>query len=301
MKLIVSGATGFIGTALTKRAETKGWDVTKIVRSNPAPGDITFDPQSGTIDERQLAGADAVVCLNGAGLFSRPWTDSYKKTLLESRLTSVNTLTEAFARLEEPDRPTHFLTGSAIGYYGAGRGDEILTEESGPGSDFLADLCVQWERAGHVATDLGIRHSALRTGLVMDSGGGMLGLFKHLYRAGLGTKLGSGEQWMSTISLDDHVRATLYAIENQLEGPINLSSPEPLRNADWHRLLAAYVHRPAFLTAPAPVMKLALGDFAEQAALASQRVMPRYLEDAGFEFSAPTVLEIFDQALPPKK
>ncbi|AZN28988.1 TIGR01777 family protein [Flaviflexus salsibiostraticola] len=298
MRVLISGASGFIGTALVDAAREDGMAVVRIVRSKPEPGDIVFDPARGDIDHRELAGADAVVCLNGAGLFSKPWTASYKETLLRSRITSVRTFTDAFERLPEDERPTHFITGSAVGYYGADRGDELLTEASGPGDDFLARVCVAWEEAGERAVDLGIRHSALRTGLVMDGSGGMLGLLKHAYRLGLGAKLGDGSQYMSTISLADHVRATLHVIRNSVDGPVNLTGPHPVTNREWNRLLARHVNRPAFLTVPRFAMKLALGDFAEQAALASQNAYPARLESTGFEFTARTAEEIFAQALP---
>lgn len=297
MRILVSGASGFIGTALVRAAKDDGHDVVRVVRSSPQPGDIVFNPARGEIDEREIRGADAVIVLNGAGLFSHLWTDSYKETLVRSRITAVRTFTDAFAEMPAGDRPTQFLTGSAIGLYGADRGDEILTEESTPGDDFLARLCVSWEAAGERVTDLGITHTALRTGLVMDGSGGMLGLLKHAYRFGLGAKLGTGEQYMSTISLDDHVAAILHLLRTGVAGPVNLTGPQPVTNSEWHRLLADHVGRPGFLTVPRWAMKGALGDFAEQAALASQRAYPARLEETGFAFTAPTVEEIFTQAL----
>lgn len=300
MKIIIAGASGFIGHQLLRQASRAGHDVTKIVRSDPEPGDIVFNPARGTINHNQLAGADAVITLNGAGLFSKLWTESYKQTLLRSRITSVRTLTDAFERLPQDDRPKHFITGSAIGYYGADRGGEMLTETSKPGDDFLAQLCVQWEQAGKRVTQVGMKHTALRTGLVMDGSGGMLGLLKHVYRLGLGAKLGDGEQYMSTISLKDHVRAVLHILENGIEGPVNVTSPFPVKNKDWNRALAEHMTRPAFLTAPAFAMKAVLGDFAEQAVLASQNVFPARLESTGFTFTARTIEDIFAQGLPLK-
>lgn len=298
MRLVVAGASGFLGTALVTGAEEAGWSVTTLSRKNGSGKPANFDPTTGSVDELVMAGADAVICLNGAGLFSRPWTSSYKDTLLNSRLSSVKTLVDGIARLDPQDRPSHFVTGSAIGYYGADRGDRVLDETAQPGTDFLADLCVQWEAAGKEVEQLGVTHTALRTGLVMDGSGGMLGLLKHLYRLGLGARLGDGSQWMSTISLRDHVRATLHVLENEIAGPVNLTSPDPVRNSQWHKLLARHLHRPAFLFAPRPVLTLALGDFAKQAALASQRVLPDELVGSGFQFLDPTVTDIFHQALP---
>lgn len=298
MKFIISGASGFLGSALVDAAEAEGHDVIRAVRSHPGPGDIIFNPARGEIDHRALAGADAVICLNGAGLFSQLWTERYKQTLLRSRVTSVRTFTDAFARLPEDERPRHFITGSAVGYYGADRGDELLTEASEPGDDFLARLCVAWERTGERAIDLGMTHSALRTGLVMDGSGGMLGLLKHAYRLGLGTKLGDGSQYMSIISLDDHIRAVLHVLDRAVAGPINLTAPHPVRNEEWNRLLAEHLNRPALLAAPRFALRLALGEFADQAALASQNAYPARLESTGFEFTARAAEQIFDQALP---
>jgi len=298
MKILIAGASGFIGRALVQAAQAAGHTVVPLVRGNPNPGEIAFNPAHGMIDHEELAGADAVICLNGAGLFSQLWTESYKETLLRSRITSVRTLTDAFERLSRDERPAHFITGSAIGYYGADRGDEILTEAAQPGDDFLAQLCVRWEEAGERATALGMTHTALRTGLVMDASGGMLGLLKHAYRFGLGTQLGDGTQYMSSISLHDHVRAVLHILDHRVAGPVNLTAPFPVTNREWNKALAAHMNRPAFLAVPGGLMKAVLGDFAEQAALASQHVLPARLETSGFSFTARTIDEIFDEALP---
>lgn len=301
MRLVVAGASGFIGTALVKGAEEAGWAVETLTRprdDNGVISDGNFDPGAGYVDKKVLAGADAVISLNGAGLLSRPWTAAYKKTLVESRLRSVNTLVSGISRLSESERPKHLITGSAIGYYGANRGDEVLFETTKPERDFLSGLCVRWERAGKEVENYGVKHSALRTGLVMDGGGGMLGLLKHLYQAGLGAKLGSGKQWMSPISLRDYVAATLHIVQEGIAGPVNLVGPHPVRNAEWHRELAAHVHKPGLLAVPGFAMKLALGDFAEQAALASQRVFPAVLDSSGFTFQDPTLADILRAALP---
>ena len=295
MRILVSGASGFIGTHLVAHLRGEGHDV-QVVRRGGA-GDIPYYPDKGVMNPREIAGADAVICLGGAGLGSRRWTEGYRETLVRSRLTAVATWVDTFARMTEEDRPAHFVTASAIGIYGD-RGDEVLTEESAPGTGFLADLCRRWEHRGGLAADLGVTHTALRTGLVLDESGGMLGLLKHLYRAGLGGRLGSGRQWMSTIALRDHLRAISHILSIGLAGPVNLTGPEPVRNRDWNRELGRYLHRPAVATVPRVAMRAVLGGFADEAGLASQRVLPARLTESGFTFVAPSQAEILAAALP---
>lgn len=295
MRILISGASGFIGTRLRDHLRATGHDVEVVRRGGE--GAVSFYPDKGVMNPREIAGIDVAICLNGAGLGARRWTRAYRKTLLTSRLTPVRTWVDTFARMPEGDRPRHFITASAVGIYGD-RGDETLTEASATGTGFLADLCRRWERHGSMASDLGVAHTALRTGLVMDGGGGMLGLLKHLYRLGLGGRLSTGNQWMSTISLTDHVRAITHIINQCLTGPVNLTGPQPVRNREWTRALADHLGRPAIATVPRWAMKAALGDFADEAALASQRVLPARLTDSGFTFTAPTVGEILDDALP---
>lgn len=304
-KLVLAGVSGFIGSRLVEAAVSAGYQVTRLVRS---PSDETagdhvtdeaWDPTVGELDESVLAGAYGVVCLNGAGLFSRWWTDSYKKKLYRSRIDSVVTIVNAIERLAPDARPEVFLSGSAVGYYGPDSGDAILTEESHPGTGFLSGLCVDWEREAHKAEALGARTVLLRTGLTMGADGGMLGILQHLYRAGLGGQLGDGQAWMATISVVDHVRAMLFALRTpEISGPINVVAPDPVRNEDWNKQLGEHLHRPAIMRVPAFAMRLGLGQIADEAALASQRAYPAALEEAGFRFTAPSVADIFRQALP---
>lgn len=297
--IVLAGASGFIGSRLIEATLSSGYEVRQLVRSprRSATAGVTYyawDPAAGTIDESALAGAYGVVCLNGAGLLSRPWTAAYKRTLWDSRLSSVATLVGAM----RSHRPEVFLSGSAVGYYGPDRGDEILTEGSTSGSGFLARLCEAWEEGALTAERLGVRTLRLRTGLVMGGEGGMLGILQHPYRMGLGAKLGDGSAWMSTIARDDYVRALLFLLaHDEVSGPVNMVGPNPVRNAFWHRALARHFRRPAFLTVPTPVARLA-GEMASEAVLASQRAYPRALLDHGFTFLAPDVEEVFAHELP---
>lgn len=304
-KLVLAGVSGFIGSLLVEAAVVAGYQVTRLVRSSSGGFasdhiiDEVWDPAAGELDESVLAGAYGVVCLNGAGLFSRWWTESYKEKLYRSRIDSVATIVNAIDRLSPNERPEVFLSGSAVGYYGPDSGDAVLTEDSHRGTGFLSQLCVDWEREAREAEALGVRTVLLRTGLTMGADGGMLGILQHLYRAGLGGQLGDGQSWMATISQVDHVRAMLFALKTpEISGPINVVAPDPVRNEDWNKQLGEHLQRPAVMRVPALAMRLILGQFADEAALASQRAYPRALEDAGFEFTAPTVGEIFRQALP---
>ncbi|WP_341828143.1 TIGR01777 family oxidoreductase [Trueperella pyogenes] len=302
--LVLTGASGFIGARLVEAAVLAGYDVRQLVRrfDRPAPAGVTqflWDPASGTIDDAALADAYGVICLNGVGLLDRPWTASYKRALWRSRLDSVRTLVTAFARTCTPQV---FISGSAIGFYGPDRGDELLSEGSSRGEGFLAELCNAWESAALETGELGARTVLVRTGLVMGADGGMLGLLQHPYRIGLGAKLGGGMNWMSTIARDDYVRAMLFILANQeISGPVNMVNPEPIRNRDWHRLLARHVGRPAFLAVPSSILRLLAGEMAREAILASQRVSPDVLLEHGFTFLAPRVEDVFEHELPMRR
>ncbi|VEI12566.1 TIGR01777 family oxidoreductase [Trueperella bialowiezensis] len=315
--LVLAGASGFIGTRLVEAAKAAGYEVRRLVRSAPErAGDYQWDPASGTIDTSVFDCAYGVICLNGAGLFSRPWTASYKRVLWDSRIDSVCTIADSLAARAQREGadalPQVFIAGSAVGFYGSGRPDTdgtvtrsayaILTESSPNGTGFLAELCMAWESEANRVADLGIRTVNARTGLVMGQSGGMLAILQHPYRIGLGARLGDGENWMPTIARDDYVRALLCILrEPDLSGPVNMTSPDPVPNKVWHRALADHFRRPGFLAVPELPMRITLGDFANEAVLASQRVMPQKLLDHGFRFIAPTVPEIFSHEIPVPK
>lgn len=307
-KLVIAGASGFVGSTLTEAAIAAGYAVTRLLRSRPEqvmPGvtDVVWNPSEGELDETVLVGARGVVCLNGASLFGWLWTREYKQTLWNSRIDSVRTIVDAIARLDKDARPDAFVSGSAIGYYGPDSRDAVLDEGAHAGVGFLADLCIAWEKEADRARELGVRTVNLRTGLVMGADGGMLGILHHLYRLGLGGQLGDGQAWMSTISVVDHVRAILFALKTSIDGPMNATCPEPIRNADWNDLLATHLSASplaklsGFIRIPAPLLRLVLRDMAREAVLASQRAVPSALVDHGFTFTAPTPSAIFDQVL----
>lgn len=303
--IVLAGASGFIGSHLMDALVTLGCQVRQLQRRQPeTPEDTSnvayWNPREGICDERHLAGAAAVVCLNGANLIGRPWTEGYKETLLRSRLDAVNTLVDAIGRLPEAQRPRTLLSGSAVGIYGYDCGDEKLTEEAPQGEGFLAELCAQWEAAAQRAQDdYGVRTVQLRTGLVMGPEAGLLPLMVIPYRLGVGAQLGDGQSWMPVISVIDCVRAIVFCMATpSVSGPVNLSCPEPLRNEEFHENLSHYLGRPSFLRAPEGLLRLVGGQLAEEVILASQRAIPQKLLSEGFLFTAPTAFEILGQVLP---
>ena len=286
MRILVAGASGLIGSALLRELTAAGHSVVRLVRG-PAGGadEAEWHPERGEFDAALLDGVDAVVCLNGAGVGSRRWTESYKKTLRESRLQPVGTLARAIA---SHGGPAVYVTASAVGYYGD-TGDRVVDEAAGPGSGFLAELCVEWESAAAPAQQAGIRQAALRTGLVLGPGG-LLGRLKPILLTGLGGPLGDGLQYQPWISLRDEVAAIRYVLEHDdLSGPVNLTGPDPVPNRELMKALASALHRPAVVPAPAFALRLVLGEFADDGVLKGQRAVPAALLRAGFEFRDPTL------------
>ena len=298
MRIALAGASGFIGTALTAALIARGDDVTVFVRpdSTRAPADaIRWDPARGLLDDadvRRVGPLDAIVNLAGAGIGDRRWSDVRKALLRSSRLASTTLIVDSLQALGA----STLINGSAIGYYGS-RGDETLDESSSPGEDFLAQLCRDWEAAASRAPrDVRVCH--LRSGIVLDAAGGALRRQLPLFRLGLGGRLGSGAQWLSPISLVDEVRAILWILDARLEGPVNLVAPQPLTNAQFTRVLARALGRPAALAVPRAALTLALGrGLAEGAILASQRVLPRRLLESGFTFGQSDATAIVATAL----
>lgn len=291
MRVIVSGASGLIGTALRRVLEAGGHAVVGITR-DARPGWVRWDPAAGVLEPRTLDGADAIVHLAGRSLVTR-WTPRARRVMWASRVDSGRMLAEAAARLERP--PAVFVTGSAVGYYGD-RGNEPLDEQSAPGSDFLAELCVAWEAATEPAARAGARVAAMRTGVVLESLTARLAL---PFRLGLGARLGDGRQWLSWILLEDLARLYVHVLEHDaIHGPVNAVAPEPVTNAGFTRALAAAVHRPAFLFAPAFALRAMLGrDMADQTLLASQRAMPVRALGGGFQFVSARIEEALPRAL----
>lgn len=281
-RVLITGAGGFVGGALTQQLRSRGDEVVALTRGSAAPGKIHWDYRAHELRADQLEGFDAVVHLAGepiAGL----WTKSKKQAIIESRREGTRLLAETLSRLKRP--PAVLVSASAVGIYGT-RADQLLDENSARGEGFLADVVSVWEESTEAASVAGIRVARMRLGLVLAAGGGMLGPIMPLFKAGLGGRLGSGAQWWSWVTRDDVVRAFMHAVDNPaLSGPYNVTAPAPVTNADFTRELAAALHRPALLPAPRFALKLVAREMAEDMLLASQRVDSQRLQQAGFEFA----------------
>lgn len=282
----MTGATGMIGSMLEPALAGAGHQVIRIVRRAPGPGEIRWDPAGDGLDPAGLGGVDAVVHLAGENIGEGRWTESRKRAILESRKLGTRLLAEAMARA--PDGPRTLVSASAIGYYGE-RGDEELTETSPPGAGFLPEVCVAWEAATKPAEDAGIRVVRVRTGLVLTTAGGILQRMLLPFRLGLGGRLGSGRQWMSWIAASDLIGVYLHAIQGDASGPVNAVAPGAVRNLDFTRALGRALHRPAVLLVPAFALRLAFGEMADEAILASSHVVPAALERSGYRFQLPAL------------
>lgn len=286
MRVIISGASGLIGSALSRSLRTAGQDVVHLVRRTPRGShEIEWHPEQERLDATALVGADAVVHLAGAGVGDRRWTNGYKREILESRVKGTRTIASALAT--NPDTPRVFVCGSAIGFYGD-TADRAVTEDDQPGRGFLADVVVAWERAAEPAVDAGVRVTFARTGLVAAPKAGAFGKLLPLFKLGLGGRLASGKQYWSFISLRDEVRALEFLLTHDVRGPFNLTAPEPRTNADVTRVLASALNRPALLPVPGFALRIAVGEFSSDIT-GSQRVLPKRLQDAGFSFLDPTL------------
>jgi uncharacterized protein (TIGR01777 family) len=291
MRVAVSGSSGLIGSALSRSLAGDGHEVVRIVRpgaSVPGPT-VEWDLEKRTMDAAGLVGVDAVVHLAGEPIGAKRWTAEQKAKVLDSRRTSTTVLAEALAGLD--GGPRVLLSGSAIGFYGD-RGDEVLTETSGPQPGlFLSDVCIAWEAAAAPAVDAGLRVAFCRTGIVLDKADGALAKLLPLFRLGVGGKMGKGTQWMSWIALADEVAALRFLLDaDTASGPFNLTAPNPATNAELSKTLAKVLGRPAVVPVPAFGPKLLLGsELADQLLFASQRVRPTALEAAGFTFQHPTL------------
>lgn len=291
MRIVVSGASGLIGSALVPHLTARGHDVVRLVRRPAKQGESTWNPARGEIDGSVIDGADAVIHLSGAGIGDKRWSNSYKREILDSRVKSTKLLASVIAGAAK--RPSVFLSGSAIGIYGP-RGDEPLHENAPEGNGFLADVCREWEAA---AVGAGTRTVYLRTGIVLSPKGGALKKQLPLFRAGLGGKFGRGNQWQSWISIDDEIAAIEYLLASTLSGPVNLTAPAPVTSAHFAAIMGKVLHRPAVLAVPSIGPKLLLGgELADALLFTGQRVIPAALSAVGFEFAHPT-LEIALRAL----
>lgn len=285
-RIAVTGASGFLGVSLVAALKAEGAEVLKLVRRKASAGEISWNPAEGKIDAQALEGMDAVVHLAGEGIAGL-WTRSKRRRILESREAGTRFLAETLAKLNRP--PAVLVSASAVGYYGDA-GETALTESSPPGEDFLARVCVAWEAGTRPAADAGIRIVHTRFGLILDHRGGALRLMLPIFRLGLGGRLGSGRQWMSWISLHDAIRAIRFALTTEnVIGPFNTTTPHPVRNAEFTRILARSVRRPAVLAVPSFLLRTLTGGMADALLLPSQRALPQRLLEHGFEFEQPTL------------
>ena len=284
--ILVSGASGLIGSALVPALERSGHRVLRLVRREPtAPNEVRWEPAGHLLDERHLADVDVIVNLAGETI-GRRWTPSRRRRIHDSRVAGTDTIVAAMARAK---RRITLVNGSAVGYYGD-CGDETLEETHGPGRGFLADLCRQWEDSAKEATRQGGRVVMLRSGIVLSMKGGALPQMLQPFRLGVGGRIASGRQWLSWIDLDDTVRGISWLIDHsEIAGPVNLLSPNPVTNAEFTNIASRVLNRPAMFPVPASALKLLFGQMAEETILASQRAVPSVLLRSGFQFSNPTL------------
>ena len=298
MRILVSGSHGLVGKALSNSLTNEGHEVVRLVRHERsfAALEVEWHPNQGRIDSQHLEGLDAVVHLAGESIASGRWSEEKKRSIRESRTKGTALLSESLARLSRP--PSVFLSASAIGYYG-NRGDELLSETSPPGNDFLAGVCVEWEAATKPAVEKGIRTVLTRFGIILDGEGGALAKMLTPFRMGIGGRIGDGKQWMSWIALADVVIGLKFLIAGEsIHGPVNLVSPNPVTNAEFTRTLGRTLSRPTIFPVPAFGARLAFGEMADALLLSSQKVAPSVLADKGFRFSWPTLEPALKHILP---
>jgi uncharacterized protein (TIGR01777 family) len=295
MRILVSGSTGLVGSALMERLPREGHEVVRLVRpetrrsggnagSVSSAAEVVWSPVDGNLGAG-ADGADAVVHLAGVSIADGRWNDARKRALRDSRVAGTHNLIDALKRLKRA--PQIFIAASAIGFYGS-RGDEELTESSSTGSDFLAQTCQDWELESARAADLGARVVILRSGVILAKNGGALPRIALPFRLGVGGPIGSGRQWMSWIALEDVVGIVAYALTNaKMTGAFNVVAPQPVHNAEFAKVLGRVLHRPAIFPTPGFMLRLALGEMADALLLSSQRVLPRRIEEASYRFARP--------------
>jgi uncharacterized protein len=291
MRILMSGASGLVGTALASSLTSAGHAVVRLSRATGAirTGDVYWNPISGELDSAAAEGADAMVHLAGASIADGRWTKERKALLRSSRVDATQGLVRALANLKR--KPHVFIAASAIGYYGS-RGEEILRESSAPGTNFLANVVREWEAAELEAERASLRTVILRFGVILSKMGGALPRIIVPFRLGLGGRLGSGRQWMSWITLDDVVALIQYALAHEeLSGIINAVAPAPVQNSEFAATLGRLMHRPTIFPVPGFVLRMALGEMADALLLASQRVLPERLSRAGYSFRQATLEE----------
>jgi uncharacterized protein (TIGR01777 family) len=282
-RVLVSGASGLIGSALLPALQTSGYEVTRLVRGAPSSRDVAWDP-SRPLAPQSVSGFDAVIHLAGESIVGR-WTEAKKRRIRESRVQGTRNLAEALAAA--PQRPRVLISASAIGYYGD-RGEEVLREDSASGVDFLSEVCREWEAAAEPATKAGIRTVQMRFGVGLSRSGGALQKMLPPFRMGVGGNIGNGRQWMSWVDIVDVVGAILHVMKtDKVQGPVNMVAPAPVRNAEFTKTLASVLSRPAIFPMPAFAARLVFGQMGDELLLASQRVEPAKLMTSGYVFQKP--------------
>ncbi len=297
MKILVSGSTGFVGSALCTVLQGRRHQIVPLVRGSADVdgASVRWDPLTGTLDHEQLEGIDAVVHLAGENVASGRWNTARRERIRASRVEGTKLLAAGLGQLERP--PVVAVCASAIGYYGS-RADEVMTEESAPGSGFLADVAQEWEQATMPMRDKGIRVVNMRIGVVLSPVGAALERMLPPFRLGLGGRIGDGRQYMSWITLEDVIDAIAVALDNEsLSGPVNTVSPGHVTNRQFTRALGRAVRRPTLLPMPAWLVRLAMGEMGEDLLLSSTRVEPVRLRQAGYQFHHPTIESAFEHML----
>jgi hypothetical protein len=288
MRILITGGSGFVGQRLCAQLDADGHDLFVVSRSpekaaEVLPGGTDIRARIADFDD---AAPEAIVNLAGEPIAEGRWTDAKKKRIVDSRVETTREVVELCGRLETP--PKVLVSASAVGYYGD-QGDRDVTEDSERNEEWLSDICVKWEAEANKAADHGVRVAIVRIGLVMDEGGGMLAKMLPAFKFGLGSKLGDGSQYMPWIHRDDLVRAFIFLLEHdECDGPFNGSAPNPVTNAEFTKKLGSHLNRPTFLPAPAPALKLAFGEMSHML-LTGAKMLPKRLQDAGFEFRYPTL------------
>lgn len=296
MKILITGASGLIGSALQKSFKEKGYEILLASRKEAADDKhIQWSIEDGFVDAQKLEGIDAVVHLAGESVNGLRWTDEKKKAIRESRVKGTRNVVDAISKLKK--KPKVLVSASAIGFYG-NRGDEELTESFAAGDTFLAEVSKEWESESRRAEDAGIRTVLLRTGIVLSKDGGALGTMLLPFKMGVGGVVGDGKQWMSWISLDDHIAAINFAIENEnIRGAVNSVSPHPVTNQEFTKVMGDVLYRPTFIPLPEFAVSMIFGEMGDELLLASTKVLPKRLEDAGFEFKYPELKPALEHAV----
>ena len=285
MKVAIAGASGLVGSALIPKLEDESIEVTRLVRESPKPGEIEWHPNQDTIKPDRLKGFDAIINLAGENIAEGRWTDEKKRKIHDSRVHGTHLLSEAMAKVDP--KPQVFLCASATGIYGD-RGDEILSEQGESGGGFLAGVCREWEQATEPASKAGVRVVNLRFGPILAAEGGMMAKMLTPFKMGMGGKIGSGKQYVSWVAIDDVVNAMKLALKDEsIRGPLNIVAPNPVTNEVLTKTLGHVLNRPTALAMPAFAARLAFGEMADEMLLVSQRVVPKKLTEARFEFRFP--------------